>query len=443
MRILLVEDDQLAAKLVKAGFGPAHYVVTVDSIEAARELARGQRWDLALVDLNLKLKLDGLTLIPDLKKLDIFTVVMSGHEEEDIIDACYQAGCDDYFAKGELEQSIPQLLQHVVTARKSALPDRVFETSYITQDEDTRRAARTLMQALENATTGLVLGETGTGKSELVKTLFSHAGLEGNIVEINCAALPRDLIEAELFGHEKGSFTGAEKARVGKIKHADKGLLFLDEVGCLPLEAQAKLLKVLEEKKFQAIGSVETQRSHFRLIAATNEDLFALVAKGLFRMDLLQRLCGSVVTLKPLRQRPNDVWALLRHLPSGARRLSFSARAKELLNTHRWPGNIRELRRLHEHCLQASTGRIDEALIEAFLKQSAPAALSALPGDLTDLALHYGLDELCERIRQQVIQSVLKRNQGHMAKTMKDLGVSSRQYYKYQRPEGSEARHVH
>lgn len=431
MRVLLVEDDSLTVRLLKAAIGPSHFLVSVSTVEEGLRLIPEQAWDFALIDLNLTKKMDGLALLPSLKKHAIFSVVISGHEEDEVIEACYRAGCDDYYAKGDLASTVPQLMQKVMLSRRTALPDKIFETVYLTQDRDTIHSARTMMTAVENSTPGLIMGETGTGKSELVKVLFSQAGLKGNLVEINCASLPKELIESELFGHEKGAFTGADKTRVGKVKHADEGILFLDEIGCLPLDVQAKFLKVLEEKKFYPVGSIEPQVSKFRLIAATNEDLFALAAKGLFRMDLLQRLCGSVITLKPLRQRPDDVWTLLKNLPAGPRRLSFTAEAKTLIAQHSWPGNIRELRRFHEHCMTAVSGRIDTPVVSEFLMSKAASASTLLPDGLTELALAHGLEELTEKIREHVIQEVLRRNEGHGGKTMKMLGVSTRQFYKY------------
>lgn len=439
MRILLVEDDSLTVRLVKSSLGPSHFLVSVATVEEGLNLIPQQAWDLALIDLNLTEKMDGLNLIKPLKAQGIFAVVISGHEEDEVIDACYKAGCDDYYAKGDLLKTVPQLLQQVMLTRRTALPDKAFETNYLTQDKDTRQSARSLMTAMENATPALIMGETGTGKSELVKTLYSHAQLKGPLVEINCANLPKDLIESELFGYEKGAFTSADKARVGKVKHADQGVLFLDEVGCLPLDVQSKFLKVLEEKRFYPVGSIEAQTSSFRLIAATNEDLFAMAAKGLFRMDLLQRLCGSVVTLKPLRQRPDDIWMLLRQLPAGARRLSFTAEARALIAQHSWPGNIRELRRFHEFCMTAVSGRIDETFISEFIMKKSSTQGTLLPPGLLELALVHGLDELTEKIRQHVIRGVLELNQGHSVKTMKDLNVSTRQFYKYVKDEHTEA----
>ena len=216
----------------------------------------------------------------------------------------------------------------------------------------------------------------------------------------------------------------------------------MDEVGCLPLDVQAKFLKVLEEKNFYPVGSIEAQTSDFRLIAATNEDLFALAAKGLFRMDLLQRLCGSVITLKPLRQRMDDLWMLIKHLPAGPRRLSFTQEAKALITQHSWPGNIRELRRFHEHCMTALSGRIDETVVSEFIMKKSSTQASVLPEGLTELALSFGLEELTEKIREHVIREVLNRNDGHSIKTMKMLGVSTRQFYKYNRPEQPRPSHV-
>jgi DNA-binding NtrC family response regulator len=443
MKVLLIEDDALTVELVKDALKPNHYVTVARSGEQVTWLVADQRWDLALVDLNLDMPMDGLKLIPLLKQHGIFTVVVSSHEEEQIIEQCYEAGCDDYYAKGQIVESINQLLQRVKLIRRSPLCDSVFEKDYLTQDEDTKTAAMTLMTAVNNASTALIMGETGTGKSELVKTIFKNSSLKGQLVELNCAGLPKDLIESELFGFEKGSFTGADKSRIGKVMLADQGILFLDEIGCLPIEVQAKFLKVLEEKKFYPLGSLTPQTSNFRLVAATNEDLFTLVSKGLFRADLLQRICGSVIQLKPLRQREADIWYILKKIDSGARRINFSAEAKHLMRAYAWPGNIRELIRFQLHGMNNATGRIDEHFVREFMLQHSSRPDSLLPSGLTELALISGLDELTEKIREAIIRDCLCRNNGNMTKTLKDLSISTRQFYKYQTQKNEVSTHAH
>lgn len=440
MRILLIEDDTLTVSLIKHALGPQHYLVNASNRELAQTLVLEQRWDLVLLDLNLKAPLDGLELITTIKSKNIFCVVISAHDEDHVIEKCYQLGCDDYYAKGEIVKSIHEILKHVKLTRPERLPDEIFETKYLTDDLETRKQVRALAQAVDSALPALIMGETGTGKSEVVKIVYQTLHLSGELVELNCASLPKDLIESELFGVEKGAFTGADKTRIGKLALAQNGILFLDEIGCLPLETQAKLLKVIEEKKFYPLGSLESKTSNFRLVAATNEDLFSLASKGSFRLDLLQRLCGSVVHLKPLRSRRQDLWLLLKKLSTQSRKLSFSPEAKARLSTYDWPGNIREVKNFLNFCSQRESGRIQLADAEEFFLAHAQRTNSEFSPELVKLALSMGLDEMTEKLREFVIKSVLEQNDGQVTKTMQDLQVSTRQFYKYCAKEG--VRHV-
>lgn len=431
MRIILIEDDQITVSLIKHALGPQHYLVNATNRSMAEKLIDEQRWDLALIDLNLESALDGMGLIKQFKAKNIFSVIISAHEDDNIIEECYQNGCDDYYAKGEVVNSISEILKQVKLTRKPGLPDYIFDSRYLTTDLETKKQTNNLLQAIESNTPALVMGETGTGKSELVKVIHEHSQLEGEFVELNCASLPKDLIESELFGFEKGAFTGADKTRMGKIGLAHNGILFLDEIGCLSLETQAKLLKVLEEKKFYPIGSLESKSSNFRLVAATNDDLFVSASKGQFRLDLLQRICGSVIHLKPLRERPDDLWLILKKLSLSSRRLSFSDEAKNELMNYPWPGNVREAKNFLQFCGKRESGRIGITDVKDFLKQFATPPQTVIPHDLVNMALDIGLDSLSERIREHIIKQVLEQNAGHVGKTMQDLKISTRQFYKY------------
>lgn len=432
LNILLVDDDPLAIRLLRHATGPGHNLKTAANSAQAMEFLSQHNFDFALIDLNLAYPLEGLKLIGPLKKNGAMVVVTSAHEEEDIITQCYEEGCDAYYAKGDLSASVGKIVEDVLRRRLDPLPDSVFENEYVTTDDETKASARALLRGITSGLNGLILGPTGTGKTELARLVHKFGGFSGDLVELNCAGLPKDLIEAELFGHEKGSFTGADKMRVGKFKLADKGVLFLDEIGSLPLEAQPKLLKILEEKVFYPVGGDVPVRSDFRIIAATNEDLFALAAKGLFRLDLLQRLCGTVIQLKPLSRRTSDIFPLIKIFNTSPKKLFFLPDAKDRILAHNWMGNLRELKNFVDHCLAAGKGVIDASVVRSFINRQGENQESHLWSEAAwKKAMSGGLDDLTDEFRTWVIRKTLEHNGGNVTRTMKALSISSRQYYNH------------
>lgn len=220
-------------------------------------------------------------------------------------------------------------------------------------------------QVAETQSTVLVLGETGTGKELVAKAIHQNSLRKNELmVTVNCAALPPDLIESELFGHEKGSFTGASERRIGKWELAENGTLFLDEIGELPLSLQAKLLRALQEKEIERIGGNTIIKTNVRVIAATNKDLAEEVRQGRFRSDLFFRLNVFPITIPPLRERKQDIRALVAHflkkhaLRSGQKALRISGKVMKTIMAHSWHGNVRELENLIERSILMTSGRV-------------------------------------------------------------------------------------
>ena len=274
-------------------------------------------------------------------------------------------------------------------------------------------------------TSVLVTGESGTGK-EIIAQLIHHESRRGNgpFVALNCAALPETLLESELFGHERGAFTGALSARPGRIEQAARGTLFLDEIGEMTLTAQAKLLRVLEEREFQRVGGVRTLKADVRIVAATNRDLRKAVAQGQFREDLYYRLVVFEIAIAPLRERAADVLALVEHFIEERTRvvgcstagITWSARQKLL--SYSWPGNVRELRNVVERAIiLCDGGLIDDehlpCLSHEIVKEIAP------PENTVDL----------ESIERNTIERVLAQTGHNKSRAARLLGLSRKQLY--------------
>lgn len=432
MKILIVDDETFVQRLMKEALGPRYSVLTAGSVSEALVLS-DERPDLAIIDLQLVNGLEGLELIRPFRKKGIKCVVVSSHDDDSIIEQCYEAGCDLFYAKGAVLSSIHQIINDLLLRDSVQFDESLFTTSFITEDPQTKFDVRRVFQAFMQGTNILVSGETGTGKSELAGIFHRESRVAGNFVAINCAGIPRELLESELFGHSKGAFTGADRASAGKLKLADKGVLFLDEINSLSLEMQAKLLKAVEEKRFYPVGSERVTESDFKLIAASNENLFDLVAQGKFRLDLLQRLCGSMLELKPLRERAHDTIRLIKHFNVTQRKFFLDPEVRIMIQAYTWPGNSREVKRFVDFCVTLPTGKVTPSHFQQFIQQSRQESASAGP-DIqrwVEASLERGLDAVTEEFRELIINEVQKRENKNVTAVMRELKISTRQFYKY------------
>jgi DNA-binding NtrC family response regulator len=278
-----------------------------------------------------------------------------------------------------------------------------------------------------------IYGETGTGKELAARTLHEKsARAQAAFVTLNCAAIPPDLIESELFGHEKGAFTGAMQRHIGKFEQAHRGTLFLDEIGDMPLNMQAKLLRVLEEAELERIGGDKSIAIDVRVLVATHHDLAELVAQGTFRQDLYHRVVVFPITLPPLRQRADDVPVLVEHFAAqvcaqnGWKAVPFTPDAIGALRAYSWPGNVRELRNMVERLLLLATGGVvDATTVDLALPRVQNAAN---PG--SSPAHHGPLAQQVTSFEREVILAELQRQHHHITNTAKALGLERSYLYK-------------
>jgi len=277
-----------------------------------------------------------------------------------------------------------------------------------------------------------ILGETGTGKELAARTIHERsARSSGPFVTLNCAAVPAELIESELFGHEKGSFTGASGRHIGKFEQADQGTIFLDEIGDMPLNMQAKLLRVLEEGEVERIGGDKPISVNVRVVVATHRDLEARVREEKFRQDLFHRIYVFPLMLPPLRERREDIPPLVEHFATQVcaqnnwKAVPFSPEAMQALQSYAWPGNVRELRNMVERLmLLATDGQVDEATVEMALPEASSSA---------SVAGVIGSGPLSDRVQvfeREVILAELKRSHHNMSLAAKTLGLERSHLYK-------------
>jgi DNA-binding NtrC family response regulator len=370
--ILIVEDkDSLRTMLRHALEEQGHSVVeAADETEALRQV-RDTRPDLVVSDLRL-LSGDGVGVLRGAKDIDpeLPVIVMTAYGSIQDAVVAMKEGALDFLAKPVPDHLLllveRALAQRRLTAENRLLRDELAARrgapTIIGQDPSLARVMAIVHRAAATDTTVLLLGESGTGKELVARSLHAlGARADGPFVAINCAAIPETLLETELFGHEKGAFTGAIGRKAGRFELAHRGTLFLDEIGDLPIGLQAKILRALEEKKFDRVGGTQPLQVDVRVVAATNRNLKAAVAARQFREDLYFRLSVFPIDIPPLRERPGDIELLARHFVDRFCRdlkkktLTLSAEAIDELQRYRWPGNVREL----QNCIERAAILVD------------------------------------------------------------------------------------
>ncbi len=437
---LLVVDDEAntLASLSRAFRLAGHEATVCDNAVKALELAKAQKFDLIFSDVVMPGK-DGLTLLEDLKQQGVAApvVMMSGQAHIEMAVRATRLGALDFLEK---PISTDKLLLTVENALKlqrlesenRQLRQRLGKHEIVWHGEAMRRVMAQLERVAASETRVCILGETGTGKELVARTIHERsARAAGPFVTLNCAAVPAELIESELFGHEKGSFTGASGRHIGKFEQADRGTIFLDEIGDMPLNMQAKLLRVLEEGEVERVGGDKPVAVEVRVIVATHRDLEARVREEKFRQDLFHRIYVFPLLLPPLRERRDDIPALVEHFAAqvcaqnGWKAVPFTADAISALKLHSWPGNVRELRNMVERLmLLAIDGEVDITTVQLAL----PKAISGTPDSVT-----IGTGALANRVQsfeREVILAELKRSHHNMSLAAKALGLERSHLYK-------------
>jgi DNA-binding NtrC family response regulator len=424
-RVLIVDDDPTVRASLAEALGGEGIDVTVAE-DGVRALAVLKTVEPAIVLCDVRMpEMDGLTLLRELRARvpDVDVILMTAFDDMDTVVTAMREGAVEFLIK-------PIGFQQLVTLTERVFEDRTVRRSAARADEqppmrlgdlvgrDARMIAlyKIVGQAAATRATVLIRGESGTGKELVARAIHSHSEVAGEpFVAVNCAALPPTLLESELFGHVKGAFTGAHESRRGRFALAGRGTIFLDEIGDTSVEFQSKLLRVIQDREFQPVGAERIDRTEARVIAATHQNLEAMVVQHRFREDLYYRLRVVDIAIPPLRDRAADIPLLADHMirrataALGTKTPVISDDALDRLRAHQWPGNVREL----ENCLMRAVVLASGTVIR-------PEHLS-LGSPTTDNAA--ALSSLDSVERDQILR-VLAATQGHKGKTADILGVS-------------------
>jgi len=433
-RVLVVEDESYVRQSLLDVLRARDY-----EVESAASVAEALAWlarspvDVVLTDLKMPGQ-DGRELVRRMQATapDVPVVVLTGHGTIASAVECLKAGASDYLPKPADPDALEVTLERALAARALRREVAVLRgTSAADTAVGGSLAWRRTMSMVEAAagadSTLLLTGESGTGK-ELLARLAHRASprAAGPYVRVNCAAVPLEMWESEFFGHRKGSFTGAGADREGRFQLADRGTLFLDEVGAMPHAGQAKLLRVIQDGEFDRLGDERPTRVDVRIVAATNSDLGAEVAAGRFRSDLYYRLDVVRIEVPPLRDRPEDIDALAAHFVQEiATRLGrpvpvLGAEVLDRLRAYSWPGNVRELRNVIERALILSPRGSLDAL------DVAPAASAAPAGGDTDVSGELNLRTALTRLEKDLVREAVRRSGGLRKEAARLLGIDAR-----------------
>jgi DNA-binding NtrC family response regulator len=441
--VLIIDDEPAARYGMKRALEKEGYAIAeADSVRSAEQLLENAAPSAVLLDVKLASE-SGLDYLPSLasRKEAPMVIIVTAHGSERLAIDAIRKGAYDYLAKPFDVDELRILVRNAVQAfhlrsENERLRNELAGTNTFGQLIGSSQAMTRVYSMIEKVAqtevSVLITGESGTGKDVVAREIHARSrNKTGPFVALNCAAMPEDLIESELFGHERGAFTGASGKRIGKFEAADKGTLFLDEIGDMSLSTQAKVLRVLEDKKFQRLGSNETLSSDVRIISATNKDLKNEVEQNKFREDLYYRLCVVNINLPPLRQRKSDIPALIQafcnrySLAYKGEPLRISKPALKAMLEYNWPGNVRELRNLIERAVVLSD--TDEITLDVLPEDMLSNELieKDLEQDLNNSTISASLNykEAKKEFERKYIERCLDQTSGNITQAAALLGM--------------------
>jgi DNA-binding NtrC family response regulator len=435
-KILIVDDEPAQRDIMREILvGESHEVVEAGSVEEAEKAYREEQPDLVLTDLKMPQK-GGLALVESLSKAEVppEMVVITAFGTIETAVKAIRLGAYDYLTKpidGDdflmvVDRALEKSALRKETRQLREALARAVDTEIVAASDSMKRLLETAVKVAASDATVLIRGESGTGKEKIARLIHGKSARRNKPFQsINCAAFPESLLESELFGHEKGAFTGAHARKIGLIESANGGTLFLDEIGDMAVNTQTKILRVLQEKELRRVGGTANTRVDVRIVAATNRNLEEAIKSGGFREDLFYRLNVIPILIPPLRERAEDVPALVRHfLSRSGRGKSMDAEALESLQKYFWPGNVRELEAVLERVSILSPGPVihkDDLPLE-LQTSGKPAGRGEVAFELPPGGLVF------EELEYEVLRQAMVRSNGNMTEAARLLGMNYRAF---------------
>ncbi|WP_027719008.1 sigma-54-dependent transcriptional regulator [Desulfovirgula thermocuniculi] len=433
-KILIIDDEEhLCWALSKALQQEGYHVLTTTSPHEGLEIIRDKQPSLVILDLKMP-EMDGIEVLRRAKEMQpqLPVIILTAHGTVETAIEAMKIGAADYLTKPfDLDELKIVIKQNLLITRlttevnflRAELTKRYQRNMLVGNSPAIQEVIKLIDRVANSNATVLITGESGTGKEVAAITIHQKSPRRnGPFVAINCAALPEQLLESELFGHEKGAFTGATSRKLGRFELADGGTIFLDEIAEMPLSMQAKLLRVLQEMAFERVGGTETIRVNVRVIAATNRDLTQAIKKGLFREDLYYRLNVFRLHMPPLRERKEDIPLLANHFLEKLRSTYFvhriSPEAMEMLCNYHWPGNIRELQNVIERAAIICQG-------SEILPEHLPKELHESYYRPKELVINFPDEGISlEEVEKELIAKALQKSGGNQTRAAQLLGIT-------------------
>jgi DNA-binding NtrC family response regulator len=422
--ILVVDDEKSQREILELILsGEGYDVTTASSGEAALKFAKERRFDLVLTDLKMG-GMSGLDLLPLLLAQDssIIVILLTAHGSIDSAKEALRSGAFEYLQKPFERQALLEVINRALHKLDE------LDTEIISVSPEMEAVKKMIVKVARSSSTVLIRGESGTGKELIARAIHNQSPRSGEMFQaVNCAAINENLLESELFGHEKGSFTGAHADKKGLFEVADRGTLFLDEIGELDITMQAKLLRALQERKIRRVGGTHEIAVDVRVVAATNRDLRAMVGDGRFRDDLYYRINVLSLDLPPLRERRDDIpilidYFLKKHLRNSTHPVNgLTAEVKKLLLDYGWPGNVRQLESAIERAILLCEGEliaVEDLPLE--IRQDSQAGTADAAFKLPTAGIDF------EEVERSLIMQAMERTDYNITKSAKLLGLTFR-----------------
>ena len=424
MNILFVEDNALARATTKALLRD-YNVTEATTYDEALHLLNSKSFDLALFDLDLDKKLAGLELTKKAEEIGLYSIILTGHDEPEITMKAYELGSEDYFQKPVTKEALREGLNRYQSRSNSSKVDSLIRNKYLTNDPKTIEELQILKSINLSSKPVLIQGPTGTGKTIIAQAIKEICNIHTEkFVAINCASFTETLLESELFGHKKGSFTGATQDKIGLLSKANGGLIYLDEVHSMSKGMQQKLMKAIEEGVFYPVGSSSPVHSSFRVVSGTCEDLVTLISEGKFRNDFYARISHIKINLFPLKERPCDILPLINHYCSKFhRKIVITPEAETTLKNLEWNSNVRDIEAIVERWNMEGIGIVTPKNIPQDLFAVPTKKSKFSKSDIKEIK-EIGIKEYLDCLKLEIVQHFLEMNDGNKTETARVLKVT-------------------